>query len=260
MKKIFTTIVASLLVMQYATAWTGSLHAGVAAIAHDHLTEEAKRGIVEILDGRSIIYAASLPTNNHQNIAFDAKGKLLSAKKVAKSKCSEVASALLMEDIERAVAAIRNPKTAKDVKATLLKDLVAAIGDLHCPGHYIYTAEPKLREIYFLHTNDTNPRKFTEFWESAAVQCTFNWKSNEFVHQLSRKTPEQVAALTAGTVTDWAERNAAEYRPLYDAIESGHHFEQSIDYRLWLNKIYPIAVEQIAVAGYRLAALLNSIF
>ena len=35
---------------------------------------------------------------------------------------------------------------------------------------------------------------------------------------------------------------------------------QSIDYRLWLNKIYPTAVEQVAVAGYRLAALLNSIF
>ena len=260
MKKIFTTIVASLLVMQYATAWTGSLHAGIAAIAHDNLTEQTKKGIVEILGGRSIIYAASLPTSHNQNIAIAPNGKVLSAKKAAKSKCSEVASALLMDDIERAVAATRDPKTPKDTKAPLLKNLVAAIGDLHCPGHYIYTAEPKLREIYYLHTKDTNPRKFTELWESAAVQGTFGWKSNEFVHQLSRKTPEQVAAITAGTVTDWAERNAAEYRPLYDTIESGHHFEQSIEYRLWLNKIYPIAVEQIAVAGYRLAALLNSIF
>ncbi|MBQ5701026.1 MAG: hypothetical protein IIV68_02760, partial [Alistipes sp.] len=40
----------------------------------------------------------------------------------------------------------------------------------------------------------------------------------------------------------------------------GRWFEQGIDYRLWLNTIYPTAVEQVAVAGYRLAALLNSIF
>ena len=86
MKKIFTTIVASLLVMQYATAWTGSLHAGIAAIAHDNLTEQTKKGIVEILDGRSIIYAASLPTSHNQNIAIAPNGKVLSAKKAVKSK------------------------------------------------------------------------------------------------------------------------------------------------------------------------------
>ena len=249
-----------MLVMQGASAWNGSINAGIAAIAHDNLTAEAKQGIVEILDGRSIVHSASRPTNHHTNVAINGKGKVLSAKKAAKSKNSEVKSALLLEDINRAIAALKCDKTPKDVKATMLKNLVCAIGDLHCPGHYIYTAEPKLREIYYLHTDDANPRKFTELWESAAVQGTFGWKSNEFVHQLSRKTPEQVAAITAGTVTDWAERNAAEYRPLYDTIESGHHFEQSIEYRLWLNKIYPIAVEQIAVAGYRLAALLNSIF
>ena len=34
---------------------------------------------------------------------------------------------------------------------------------------------------------------------------------------------------------------------------------KGIDYTLWKNKLYPVAIEQIAVAGYRLAAILNLI-
>lgn len=260
MKKIFTTICALVLVMQGASAWNGSIHAGIAAIAHDNLTAEAKQGIVDILDGRSIVHSASRPTNTHPNVAINGKGKVITAKKAAKSKCSEVASALLLEDIERAIAALKSVETPKDVKAVMLKNLVCAIGDLHCPGHYIYTDAPEYRDLVYLHTIDTKPRKYTDLWEGAAVQGTFGWKTNEFVHQLSRKSPEQVAVITAGTVADWAKANGAAYRPLYANFENNRHFEKSIDYRLWMNTIYPVAVEQVAVAGYRLAAVLNSIF
>lgn len=260
MKKIVTTLFALLFVLQSASAWDRSIHAGIAAIAHDNLTTEAKKAIVEILDGRSIVHSASRPTDNHLLIAFNAKGKMITPKKAAKSKNDEVKSALLMEDINAAVAALKSEATPKEVKAAMLKSLVIAIGDLNCPGHYIYTDALDYRNIVFYHTADPNPRKYTELWESAAVQGTYKWLTNEFVHQLSRKSPEQVAAITAGSVADWAASNAAVYRPLYNAIENNHHFEQSIDYRLWLNKIYPTAVEQVAVAGYRLASLLNSIF
>ena len=40
MKKIVTTLCALLLVMQSASAWNRSIHAGIAAIAHDNLTEQ----------------------------------------------------------------------------------------------------------------------------------------------------------------------------------------------------------------------------
>lgn len=260
MKKIVTTLCALLFVMQSASAWNRSIHAGIAAIAHDNLTEQTKAAIADILDGRSIVHSASRPATNHELIAFNAKGKMITPKKAAKSKNAEVKAALLMQDIEGAIAALKDPQTPKDVKAAMLKSLVIAIGDLNCPGHYIYTDALKYRDIVFFHTKDPKERKYTEFWESAAVQGTFGWLTNEFVHQLSRKSAEQVAQITAGSVTDWAASNAAAYRPLYKAIENNHHFEQGIDYRLWLNTIYPTAVEQVAVAGYRLAALLNSIF
>ena len=249
-----------MLVMQGASAWNGSINAGIAAIAHDNLTTEAKQGIVEILDGHSIVHSASRPTNHHTNVAINGKGKVLSAKKAAKSKNSEVKSALLLEDINRAIAALKCDKTPKDVKATMLKNLVCAIGDLHCPGHYIYTDALEYRNYGLRYVDEQTPRKYTDLWEGDMVYGTFGWKTNEFVHQLSRKSPEQVAALTAGTVTEWAEANAVAYKQLYKDFENNRHFEKGIDYRLWMNTNYPVAVEQVAVAGYRLAALLNSIF
>ena len=260
MKKIFSTICALLLVVQGASAWTGSIHAGIAAIAHDNLTAEAKQGIVGILDGRSIVHSASRPADHHPYVAVNGKGKVLTAKKAAKSKDSQVQSALLLEDINLAIAALKSDKTPKAVKATMLKSLVSAIGDLHCPGHYIYTSALNYRHYSLRYVDEQTPRKYTDLWEGDMVYGTFGWKTNEFVHQLSRKRPEQVAALTAGTVTEWAEGNAAAYKALYENFENNRHFEKGIDYRLWMNTMYPVAIEQVAVAGYRLAALLNSIF
>lgn len=260
MRKIFTTIFAAALIIQSATAWTGSIHAGIAAIAHDNMTEEAKSAVVDILGGHSIVYAASLPVKIADNIAIGTNGKAVKAKKAAKSENKVVAEALLLQEIDTAIATLKNSSATKEQAAVALKALVCAIGDLHCPGHYVYTDALQLCDIAFLHTKDPNPRSFVEFWESAAFYGTYSWKTNEFVHQLSRKTPEQVAVITAGNIKKWADGNAASYRPLYSMVENGHHFEKGIEYRLWLNDIYPIAIEQIAVAGYRLAAVLNSLF
>lgn len=260
MKKIFITIIACAFSITNVMAWTGSIHAGIAAIAHDNLTEEAKAAVKDILNGRSIVYAASQPVKTHENIAIAPNGKVVKPSKAAKSSNQEVAEALILKDIEAAIATIKDSKADKQQAAASLKALVCAIGDLHCPGHYIYTDALHYRHIAFLHTKDSKPRSLVALWEHAALYGTYAWKTNEFVHQLSRKTPEQVAAITAGNITKWAESNAAEYRPLYTIVENGHHFEKGIDYRLWLNDVYPVAIEQIAVAGYRLAAVLNSLF
>jgi hypothetical protein len=42
-------------------------------------------------------------------------------------------------------------------------------------------------------------------------------------------------------------------------LDTGTSFDKK-GLRNWQNKIYPIATEQIAVAGYRLAAILNGLF
>jgi len=62
-----------------------------------------------------------------------------------------------------------------------------------------------------------------------------------------------------GSVTSWVISNAAAYREIYTLLKDGQKFNQK-SYRLWQNTIYPISTEQAAVAGYRIAAILNGLF
>ena len=50
MKK-FIIIIAALCCSLSASAWSRHIHSGIAAIAHDNLTDEAKKSITELLDG-----------------------------------------------------------------------------------------------------------------------------------------------------------------------------------------------------------------
>ena len=80
------------------------------------------------------------------------------------------------------------------------------------------------------------------------------------MHQLNRKGAEEIEALTSGTMAEWVTANARDYRFVYTSLlNDGNRFSNT-KYRLWLNKIYPFAEEQAAIAGYRIAKVLNGLF
>ena len=114
----------------------------------------------------------------------------------------------------------------------------------------------KRKSYYYYNDKKHN---YMSYWESNSIRGTFDWRTNEYVHLLNRKSPEQIAQITAGSITDWVTGNAPLYRQVYGMLDTGTKFSKK-SLRLWQNKIYPIATEQVAVAGYRLAALLNSLF
>lgn len=258
MKKIITLIAAALICSYSTQAWTDSIHAGIAAIAQENLKESTKQRIAEILDGRSIVYIASMPADNISGaIAITAKNKPYSIAKVAKSKDADIRNAALLSDITLALANV--VAQDKKVAAEALRELITAIGDMHCPGHYLFVDAKHYRDIVICKAWNSTQVKFTEFWESDAFYSTYGWTTNEFVHQLARKTPEQIDAITNGSYNDWVVGNAVEYRKLYQSMPAEITLAKGIDYTLWKNKLYPVAIEQIAVAGYRLAAILNLI-
>ena len=256
MKK-FIIIIAAICCSLSASAWSRHIHSGIAAIAHDNLTEEAKKSITELLDGKSIVYYAQhiydyadneayKHTKVWRNIAFTDKNKILKAKKAAKHEHKAVSSALAYEGLVSSLTALQSGKLTKEQTR-----------DNILPTHYVFTDNLEKRKSYY-HYNDKK-YSYMGYWESNSIRGTFNWKTDEFVHQLSRKTPEQVAQITEGSVTDWITGNAPLYRSVYDLLDTGTRFDGK-SLRLWQNKIYPISTEQVAVAGYRIAAVLNSLF
>ena len=267
MKK-FITIIVALLSIHSASAWSKAIHAGIAAIADANLTEQAKENIRQALDGRNIVYHAHWmydmgesagyeQTKEWKNVPLTAKNKVLKAKKAAAHPEKSVQSAKAFDALLAAIKAIESGSLTEEQLADNIRYIVTIVGDLHCPTHYIFVDEPQLRKKHYFY--DNKKHSYTGYWENAAIFGTFNWKSNEFVHQLNRKSPEQIAAITDGSVTDWVISNAAIYREIYSLLENGQEFNKK-SFRLWQNKIYPISTEQVAVAGYRLAAILNGLF
>lgn len=271
MKKHIFAIFALLAFAPSVSAWNGALHTAIASIADANLTPEARTKIEAALGDHSIAYYAHwMDDVQHKseyqhvrdwhNVALSPKGKILSAKKADKSASDVVRRADALEGLARAVAALqnRNNLSAQEL-ADNIRYVVYIVGDLHCPSHYVFTDLLEARKMKYQIEKEKKPRSYMRFWEGEAVTATFAWKNNEFVHQLNRLSPERVAALTDGSVMDWVVENAKIYRPIYSYLEPDQHFKRK-EYRAWLNKSYEMATDQIGVAGYRLAALLNGLF
>ena len=267
MKK-FITIIVALLAVQSASAWSKAIHAGIAAIANENLTEEAAKNIRQVLDGKSIIYYSHWMydmegsegfkhTKSWKNIPMGSNNKPLKSKKAAAHENKAVQSAKALEALLTAAKAIESGTLSKEQTADNLRYIIMIVGDLHCPTHYIFTDLLEKRKSYYYYNDKKH--NYMSYWESNSIRGTFDWRTNEYVHLLNRKSPEQIAQITAGSITDWVTGNAPLYRQVYGMLDTGTKFSKK-SLRLWQNKIYPIATEQVAVAGYRLAALLNSLF
>lgn len=271
MKRLLISIIALLVLSPVAKAWNGPLHAAVAEIANVNLTPEARKNIEAALGNHGIVYYAHwmddvAKTDGYKhvskwhNVPLTAKNKIIPAKKAAKSKNGTISKALAMDGLARAIAAIENRDA---ISAEELKDniryVIYIVGDLHCPSHYVFTDMLEQRALKYFYHKEKKPRSFMRFWESEAVTSTFSWRPSEFVHQLNRLSPEQVARLTEGSVSDWVKGNAKTYRQIYSHLTPNQHFDKK-QYRIWLNNFYEMATDQIGVAGYRLAALLNGLF
>lgn len=271
MKKIFLLILAALAFSPAANAWDSAIHTGIAAIADANLTPAAKKAIAEALDGRTIAnygywmddvanieaYAA---TRQWHNVAVTAKDRIMPAKKAVKSQSEDIRTAQAFDGLAKAVEALKKRDAlSKEEIADNIRYIVYILADLHCPSHYVYADLLPERSLKYYREGSKKGESYMKFWDGISIAGTFNWRANEYVHQLSRKSADEVKALTDGSLTKWVESNAAEYRKIYSMTEADRRFK-SAEFRLWLNKIYPFATEQAAVAGYRIAKVLNGLF
>ena len=271
MKKIYLLILAAVAFSPAANAWNGAIHTGIAAIADANLTPATKKAVAEALDGRTIInyaywmddvagtekYAAS---RRWHNVAVTPKGKIMTAKKAAKSESDEIRSAQAFDGLAMAIEALKNRDAlSKEEIADNIRYIVYILADLHCPSHYVYSDLLAERSLKYFRDKSKKGDSYMGFWESSAITGTFNWRANEYVHQLNRKSADEVKALTSGSIAKWIESNAVEYRKIYSMITPDQRFKGA-ELRLWLNGIYPFSAEQAAVAGYRIAKVLNGLF
>ncbi len=270
MKKFLLTIAASVLFASAASAWNGTIHAGITAIAEANLTPTAKAEIERVFEGKTLYHyaywlhdvldePAHAEAKNWSRVACSAEGKVLKTARRAKSDDYEIRTAGGYDAIVQAVKALSKRGSLSDAEvADNIRYIVYTVAELHNPTSYLFIDHSDA-ERNPMYTRGKKEYSYNALWESTVILATHNMRGREFVHLLDRKSDAQIAAIVAGSVERWIEGNARGARRIIAETSRPGKLDDKT-YRLWLNKMYPYADEQAAVAGYRIAHLLNRAF
>jgi nuclease S1 len=251
-----------------AWAWGSQGHSVVAELAQRRLTPAARAQVAQILGTQASLASlaswaddvrATRPsTYNEHFVSMSLADETYDAQRhcVAKPRGDCAVKA-----IERYAAQMTDASLSAKQRREALKFVVHFVGDVHQPLHTVselgggngiavtFFTDPQQRS-----THRTNLHAVWDegiigaqyySWGSYAEQLDTNW--------LAGKTPAQLAQLASGTPADWA--------------SEAHHYARSVAYPVtmnqvlgldYLNKAAPVIDRQLAVAGLRLAALLNA--
>lgn len=131
-----------------------------------------------------------------------------------------------------------------------IKMIVHLVADMHCPGHVKYPGVKGFKVIY-----SGNEVTYHYVWDDAMLEKMNKWGFMEYGYMLGNLSRSQARMISAGTPVDWERENARECRVIYDWAAPGDDLRKEFNL-----KAKALADRQIQKAGYRLAAVLNSIF
>lgn len=239
-------------------------HDVVAAIAEQNLNKKAKKALDELLDGKSIVYYASW-MDNIQNSPYWKNGynqtktwhyanvdKGLTYQTMQKNEKGDVVTALnkLTEELT-----VNYDNLTDSMRVDYVKMIIHMVGDLHCPMHAGRLSDRG--------GNDVKVKWFGQqsslhsIFDSKIVESARKWGYQEWVAQLDRADKKFKKAASQGTYEEWFNKTVENAAQIYDYVERAEKKEFSYQF---VYDFSPMLEESLLLGGYRLAAVLNSIF
>lgn len=255
MKKYLTTLLC-LAVALAAGAWSQKGHDVTAYIAEQHLTPQARAAVDSILDGRSMVYWSNwLDNASHQ--MDHAYTRTWHYKNIDEGETYESAAANPAGDVVTAVKqqieVLSDPSTSPADAALALKILIHIVGDMHQPMHLGHASDlggNRVKMKFF--DRNTN---LHSIWDSSLVESGHKWSYTEWQQQIDTTDPEKIAAITKGSVDDWARETYNIATQCYVYFRPGNKVMYN-DIARWT----PVIEQQFLRGGLRLAHILNSIY
>lgn len=255
MKRLFITPILCLTAV-IALAWGQKGHDVTAYIAEKHLTATTKVAVDSMLQGQSMVYWANW-LDNASNTPEYRYTKTWHYKNIDEGVRYEEAPANPAGDVVVAIKAqievLGDSSADFTDKQVALKMLVHLVGDMHQPMHMGHATD--------LGGNRVNVRFFGReanlhsVWDSNILESGHKWGYSEWQEQIDRVTAEEVQAISAGTIDDWAKETVAIAANVYRATPAGTNLRYD-EVAKWT----PIIEYQLLYGGLRLAHLLNTIY
>lgn len=255
MKKYLTTLLCVAVALA-AGAWSQKGHDVTAYIAEQHLTPQARAAVDSILDGRSMVYWSNwLDNASHQ--MDHAYTRTWHYKNIDEGETYDSAPANPSGDvvtaIKQQIEVLQDPATTKADAALALKILIHIVGDMHQPMHLGHASDlggNRVKMKFF--DRNTN---LHSIWDSSLVESGHKWSYTEWQQQIDTTDPEKIAAITKGSVDDWARETYNIATQCYVYFRPGNKVMYN-DIARWT----PVIEQQFLRGGLRLAHILNSIY
>lgn len=277
----------SLIRCEYASGWSGSGHMIVAEIAYEQLHPQSKSKCDELIGILAPFYPESdtfvkastwLDTINFHdfrmlwkwhftNIPYDPFGILTeSDRELIKS---VNAGSDILYGLEHAITTLKSPKANPFEKAFMLRYLIHAVADVHQPLHttsFYHPSFPKGDEGGNLFSVDSPLAKKLHFlWDMGlgALPQIEQDPSEEvldelhlFAHALISCHPKENFADSMHASKElWVQESHALAKSAAYTLEPGTRPSEE-----YLEQGREVSKRQLALAGYRLGALLNQLF
>lgn len=284
LKKLICANIALLSLIAYASpafSWGKNGHRITAQIAANHLSDEAKKQLTEILGQESPAQISTWPDEilNDSNLVLADK---LKPEDTKKWHYTEIPDGMTYESspknptgdvvtaIQRAEATLKDSSTSKQMKREALKFLIHFMGDVSCPMHVGNGMDEggNLCEVKWF----GQKTKLHTVWDSSIIQSA-ELSFSEYAQFVDHPSKNQIQQAQTGTPAQWANESRALGATLYpkapdpkkpyckktrdEIIDENAMPDLSYDY---VFKSKPIVEQQLLVGGLRLAGELNSIF
>lgn len=268
MKKLQVVLIITTMMLNVISAfgWGAKGHDVVAAIAEQNLTRKARKEISKLLDGKSIVYYSSwmdsIQNSPYWENGYD-KTKTWHYANVDKGHTYETMPKNENGDVVTGLEMLTREMTENydnltdSMRVDYLKMIVHMVGDMHCPMHAGRLSDlggNRTKVVWF--NSETN---LHSVWDSKMIDSARKWSYSEWRDHLDRTSRKFKKEVMRGTYKDWFVQTAENAAEVYDYIERSSQTVPVLSYQ-FVYDFSPMLEEQLLIAGYRLAYVLNSIF
>lgn len=241
-----------------AGAWARDGHRIIADIAARELTPEARAAVDQILGGRSMAEVSDWADEVRREEAYRWSAPLhyVNIEPGASAYDPErdcPAERCAVRAVADEIAALKDPATSAEKREESLKFLIHFVGDLHQPLHVALLRDRGGNDIQVEVAGV--PMNLHKFWDGGVLESAHKeWQdcSNEIFASI---TPDQKGAWSSRDPVVWANESYQLAVAVAYPIPADGKLDQA-----YIDRGTEVARTRLAMAGERLAAVLNDIY
>ena len=259
-----------------ATAWGGYEHTIAAYIAQEHLTANTARNIRHYLDQPIYEYAEWMDfkpvvrrpgfdiARNGHSPAVDFDGTIPEITPFENGKGKGSCYRYLKEILNT----FENHRNLPDSLVIYhLRCFLHMIGDFHCPVHIHFFNIPKdgssLPNAMYLTSEAATPIVYNgkktdlhKLLDSSLKHINEDWTYEQWRIELDTFSPKQIATAVEGDLEAYLRGNCRVSREIYNNVQEGIR----LDNTYFTGRMKELLYQQIRLAAYRMAKILNDYF